>query len=340
MDLRFVPAGGSVTVRGLEFRSFDPLYYSAQLVDNDGVVVLEDLVLSEDAGVHAGPLAASPLAIFTSRKVHLVGLELRGPDATNVSNAGPALRLLDSDVALHACTLRGATAWRATRRMRRPTVPTRSDLEEGTRCCSAATSPAATAERRGSTGRRAARPGRAERDRVDRRRPRRAVEVFGGSFSRRDCAGDRVLPREDDGEQAVRRDVRHVRSERVRPRAEVAALANFGAPFEVRVEGPANATVLATLDLVPRYVSFPALAGVLATDPSVGIVPFGTTDVNGDLVVASTIPRWGCRRSASGPDRDARLRERHGRALEPERADRRRSLTPVRSSRTSRARAA
>jgi len=283
LDVRDVPAGGSVVVRGLDIDSQVPGFFALQVLDVAGSFLAEDLVVRSLGIVPGEPSARPALGVFGSPAVHLVGLDVRGTDGAAGVAAGPAGQIVASSVALHGCTFlggRGADATSALpgsaggdglRVFESDVVVARCALLGGD-------GGAAIDSAAGCTGGGAG--GNALDVVTNSNLPARVWHVdttlaSGSSAASGACpAGAPAELVESSGGEVFELpgEVPSVRAP---------ALPRFGASFDLEVAGRPGALAFLGVALAPRYAPVLPLSGVLAIDTGYGLVALGHLDAAG-----------------------------------------------------------
>jgi hypothetical protein len=284
LDVRDVPAGGSVVVRGLEIESPEPGFFALQVLDVAGSFLAEDLVLRAQ-GVLPGETVARPVfGVFGSPAVHLVGLDVLGIDGAPGVAAGAAGQVVASNVALHGCTLRGGRGTDAT-----SIVPGsaggdalrvfESDVVVAACALVGGDGGAALDSGAGCTGGGAG--GNALDVVTNSALPARVWHVD-SALAAGASAASGACPSGAPAElfEVSGGEVFELTGEV--PNVRAPALPRFGASFDLALEGRPGALAFLGVALAPRYAPVLPLSGVLAIDTGYGLVALGALDAAGN----------------------------------------------------------
>lgn len=295
IDVRDVPAGGHFVMRGFDVLSNDPSFYAVQLADNSGTVFLEDLQLRMPGVVGGEIQGRPPLAIFDSRGVHLVRIDVAGPHGTATTAGGPGMQILRSQVALHCCNVHGgdgaaaepagngSNGGPALRQFDSKVLIASSLVEGGAGGAGLLTESGCVAGGQGASALEvvAQFPSSSTAWHVS------STLLGGATASSEACpAGEPVDPIASFG------GVVHALPGEA-PSLVSPVTAQFGSPFELAIAGPAASFAFIAVSPVPRYYTSLSLAGVLAIEPRFGIVEVGRLSETGEGSFVGSVRDYG-----------------------------------------------
>jgi hypothetical protein len=290
-----LPSGGSIVVRGIDVVSVAPGFFALQVFACNGAVLVEDVRLTGPSVLPGESEARAALAVFDSPAVHFVRVDAHAAAAGAAVDGGSAAQFSGSWVAMHACVMRAGDGFSAGAGNSATNGGVAVRQFDGTLLV-------ANSLVRGGDGGAAfdsgsgCGPGGVGGAALEVVEQTSALAltwhvdsqlVGGATLASPTCpSGPAVEPI-----HVTTAGVEELAGEV--PSLVAPALATFGSPFQLELEGPAGALAFLGVSPLPRFHPQLPLAGVLAIEPRYGILEVGPLSTSGTAKFVGELPDIG-----------------------------------------------